>query len=54
MLELWFILQIYNDRRLFFGGGPGMGPNDSFGSASSPADADRRSGRSRGMLDLYN
>lgn len=45
--------QIYNDRRLFFGGGPGMVPNDSF-AASSTADADRRSGRSRGMFGLYN
>ncbi|XP_074331367.1 regulator of nonsense transcripts 1 homolog isoform X2 [Apium graveolens] len=42
--------KIYNDRRLFYGGGPGMGPNDSFGSASSTADADRRSGRSRGSF----
>ncbi|KAM7491128.1 hypothetical protein LguiA_034049 [Lonicera macranthoides] len=41
--------KIYNDRRLFFGGGPGILPNDSFGSvASSSPTADRRSSRSRG------
>lgn len=45
------LMQIYNDRRLFFGGGPGIVPNDSFGSvASSSQNADRRSSRSRGML----
>ncbi|KAL1829994.1 hypothetical protein ACET3Z_008406 [Daucus carota] len=38
--------KIYNDRRLFFGGGPGMMPNDSFGSA----DAERRNSRSRGSF----
>lgn len=44
------VFQIYNDRRLFFGGGPGIVPGDSFGSVpSSGANADRRSGRSRGM-----
>ncbi|KAL8088976.1 regulator of nonsense transcripts 1 homolog [Apium graveolens] len=42
--------KIYNDRRLFFGGGPGIVPNDSFGSASSSANADRRSSRSRGSF----
>uniref|UniRef100_A0A166D5Q4 Uncharacterized protein n=1 Tax=Daucus carota subsp. sativus TaxID=79200 RepID=A0A166D5Q4_DAUCS len=42
--------KIYNDRRLFFGGGPGMVPNDSLGSASSSANADRRSSRSRGSF----
>ncbi|KAK2988094.1 hypothetical protein RJ640_023843 [Escallonia rubra] len=42
--------KIYNDRRLFFGGGPGIVPNDSFGSVnSSSPNADRRSNRSRGM-----
>ncbi|GAV89382.1 UPF1_Zn_bind domain-containing protein/AAA_11 domain-containing protein/AAA_12 domain-containing protein [Cephalotus follicularis] len=41
--------KIYNDRRLFFGGGPGIMPNDSFGSAaSSSQNADRRSSRARG------
>ncbi|KAM7530930.1 hypothetical protein LguiB_034340 [Lonicera macranthoides] len=41
--------KIYNDRRPFFGGGPGIVPNDSFGSISSPSlNADRRSSRSRG------
>ncbi|KAF2316290.1 hypothetical protein GH714_041631 [Hevea brasiliensis] len=41
--------KIYNDRRLFFGGGPGIVSNDSFGSvASSSPNADRRSSRGRG------
>ncbi|KAI5594482.1 hypothetical protein BDE02_03G076200 [Populus trichocarpa] len=41
--------KIYNDRRLFFGGGPGIVPNDSFGSvASASSNADRRNSRSRG------
>jgi regulator of nonsense transcripts 1 len=40
--------KMYNDRRLFFGGGPGMVPNDSFGSISSSQNSDRRSNRSRG------
>ncbi|KAK3016761.1 hypothetical protein RJ639_006434 [Escallonia herrerae] len=41
--------KIYNDRRLFFGGGPGIVPSDSFGSVnSSSPNADRRSSRSRG------
>ncbi|TQD73599.1 hypothetical protein C1H46_040880 [Malus baccata] len=41
--------KIYNDRRLFFGGGPGVIPNDSFGSvASAGQNADRRSNRGRG------
>ncbi|KAK4489187.1 hypothetical protein RD792_004981 [Penstemon davidsonii] len=39
--------QIYNDRRLFYGGGPGMVPNDTFGSAASSAD--RKGARSRGL-----
>uniref|UniRef100_A0A6N2N006 Upf1 domain-containing protein n=1 Tax=Salix viminalis TaxID=40686 RepID=A0A6N2N006_SALVM len=41
--------KIYNDRRLFFGGGPGIVPNDSFGSvASASSNADRRNSRARG------
>lgn len=44
-------LQIYNERRLFFGGGPGAVPGDSFGSASGP-NADRRNSRPRGMVNL--
>ncbi|KAL3499815.1 hypothetical protein ACH5RR_038908 [Cinchona calisaya] len=41
--------KIYNDRRLFFGGGPGIIPNDTFGSfATSSTNADRRGSRSRG------
>ncbi|KAL3834964.1 hypothetical protein ACJIZ3_009700 [Penstemon smallii] len=39
--------KIYNDRRLFYGGGPGMVPNDTFGSAASSAD--RKGARSRGL-----
>ncbi|KAI3756474.1 hypothetical protein L1987_56295 [Smallanthus sonchifolius] len=38
--------QMYNDRRFFFGGGPGIVPNDSFGSTNPGAD--RRNSRSRG------
>ncbi|KAL7182615.1 hypothetical protein ACSBR1_041329 [Camellia fascicularis] len=40
--------KIYNDRRLFFSGGPGIVP-DNFGSvASSSPNSDRRNSRSRG------
>lgn len=47
------LAQIYNDRRLFFGGAPGVGATDTFGSvASSGPNADRRSIRGRGMLLL--
>ncbi|KAF5477696.1 hypothetical protein F2P56_004313 [Juglans regia] len=42
--------KIYNDRRLFFSG-PGVVPNDTFGSVASPGqNADRRSGRGRGTF----
>ena len=51
MLCYFCMAQIYNDRRLFFGGGPGIVP-DTFGSvASSSPNSDRRNSRSRGMLD---
>ncbi|KAF4362579.1 hypothetical protein F8388_011406 [Cannabis sativa] len=41
--------KIYNDRRLFFGGGPGVVPSDSFSSVSSSnQNAERRSARGRG------
>ncbi|MBA0709688.1 hypothetical protein Golax_024712 [Gossypium laxum] len=40
--------KIYNERRLFFGGGPGIVPNDNFGAASSSPNVDRRSSRARG------
>ncbi|PPR96553.1 hypothetical protein GOBAR_AA24106 [Gossypium barbadense] len=40
--------KIYNERRLFFGGGPGIVPNDNFGAASSSPNIDRRSSRARG------
>lgn len=46
-----WVLQIYNERRLFFGGGPGAVQGDSFGSASGPS-ADRRNSRPRGMVNL--
>ncbi|KAL0372969.1 UNVERIFIED_CONTAM: Regulator of nonsense transcripts 1 [Sesamum calycinum] len=39
--------KIYNERRLFYGGGPGIVPNDSFGSVASSPNADRRGPRSR-------
>ncbi|XP_006362492.1 regulator of nonsense transcripts 1 homolog [Solanum tuberosum] len=39
--------KIYNERRLFFGGGPGAVPGDSFGSALGSS-ADRRNSRPRG------
>ncbi|KAL8053501.1 hypothetical protein ABFS82_05G076500 [Erythranthe guttata] len=38
--------KIYNDRRLFYGGGPGIVPSDAFGASSS--NTDRRGPRSRG------
>ncbi|KMZ70880.1 Regulator of nonsense transcripts-like protein [Zostera marina] len=41
--------KIYNDRRLFFGTGPGIVPADGFGSANSGPNADRRGGRSKGF-----
>ncbi|KAG9133990.1 hypothetical protein Leryth_004699, partial [Lithospermum erythrorhizon] len=40
--------KMYNDRRLFFGGGPGIIPGDTFGP--SAANADRRNSRSRGSF----
>ncbi|KAH1106501.1 hypothetical protein J1N35_010269 [Gossypium stocksii] len=40
--------KIYNERRLFFGGGPGIVPNDNFGPASSSPNVDRRNSRARG------
>ncbi|XP_051144708.1 regulator of nonsense transcripts 1 homolog [Andrographis paniculata] len=40
--------KIYNERRLFYGGGPGIVPGDSFGSVPSNPNADRRGPRSRG------
>jgi len=44
-------MQIYSGRRLFFGGGPGMGPSDGFGSISSLSpNADKRGGHSKGIL----
>lgn len=49
-----FMLQIYNDRRLFFAGGPGVVPNDNFGPvAPSGPNADRRSTRGRGMFFYF-
>lgn len=47
------LTQIYNERRLFFGGGPGVVPSDNFASVSpSNQNAERRSSRGRGMLML--
>ncbi|XP_060207506.1 regulator of nonsense transcripts 1 homolog [Lycium barbarum] len=41
--------KIYNDRRLFFGSGPGIVPGDNYGpAASSNPNADRRNSRPRG------
>lgn len=46
-------MQIYNDRRLFFGGGPGVVPSDNYASVSpSNQNTERRSSRGRGMLML--
>ncbi|XP_065635267.1 regulator of nonsense transcripts 1 homolog [Quercus suber] len=39
--------KIYNDMRLFFSGGPGAVPNETFGSVASSPNADRRSDRGR-------
>lgn len=44
------VTQIYNERRLFYGGGAGAVPNDNFGSVASSPNTDRRGPRSRGML----
>lgn len=43
------LMQIYNDRRLFYGGGPGVVASDNFGSIGSGITSDRKSGRGRGM-----
>lgn len=52
-MNVYIITQIYNDRRLFYGGGPGVVPNDNYGSVSPSAqNAERRSNRGRGMLML--
>lgn len=40
--------KIYNERRLFYGGGAGAVPNDNFGSVASSPNTDRRGPRSRG------
>ncbi|CAH1428983.1 unnamed protein product [Lactuca virosa] len=47
--------KIYNDRRLFFGGGPGISANDNFGSAAASGNpgADGRNSRSRGVTGPY-
>lgn len=47
----WY-LQIYNDRRLFLGGGQGVVHGANFGAGASPA-ADKRSGRGKGMYSLH-
>ncbi|KAF5184003.1 Regulator of nonsense transcripts 1-like protein [Thalictrum thalictroides] len=38
--------KIYNDRRFFFGSGPGIVPNDNYSVVGSP-NADKRGSRSR-------
>ncbi|KAH6792479.1 RNA helicase [Perilla frutescens var. hirtella] len=40
--------KIYNERRLFYSGGAGVVPNDTFGSVASSPNTDRRGPRSRG------
>ncbi|XP_047978236.1 regulator of nonsense transcripts 1 homolog isoform X1 [Salvia hispanica] len=40
--------KIYNERRLYYGGGAGIVPNDTFGSVASSQSTDRRGPRSRG------
>lgn len=49
-MKVPILTQIYNDRRLFFGGGPGIVANDI---SASNANADRRSSRGRGMSCLF-
>ncbi|KAK4800827.1 hypothetical protein SAY86_021314 [Trapa natans] len=51
MVQFQKLKKIYNDRRLFYGGGPGIMPNDNFGAVGygSP-NGDRRSGRARGSV----
>ncbi|KAI8546748.1 hypothetical protein RHMOL_Rhmol07G0143600 [Rhododendron molle] len=45
--------KIYNDRRFFFGGGPGIVP-DAFGSVASPGpNSDRRNSHSRVFVPLF-
>ncbi|KAI3703427.1 hypothetical protein L1987_73495 [Smallanthus sonchifolius] len=46
MVQFQKLKKMYNERRFFFGGGPGIVPNESFGSANPGAD--RRNSRSRG------
>eukprot|EP00268_Persea_americana_P034717 TRINITY_DN3433_c0_g1_i4.p1 TRINITY_DN3433_c0_g1~~TRINITY_DN3433_c0_g1_i4.p1 ORF type:complete len:746 (+),score=146.27 TRINITY_DN3433_c0_g1_i4:421-2658(+) len=42
--------KIYNDRRLFFGGGPGIMPNDNLGTVnSSSPNSDKRGSRTKGL-----
>lgn len=48
----FMVAQIYNERRLFYGGGPGIVPNDNFGSVASSSSTDRRGPRSRGNVIL--
>ncbi|KAI4311607.1 hypothetical protein MLD38_036490 [Melastoma candidum] len=40
--------KIYNDRRIYLGGGPGIVPHDGFGSVTPGASGDRRGSRGRG------
>ncbi|KAF8379148.1 hypothetical protein HHK36_028577 [Tetracentron sinense] len=46
--------KIYNDRRLFVGSGPGILPNDNFGSVSSSSpNADKRGSRAKGSYMAF-
>ncbi|KAF8380638.1 hypothetical protein HHK36_028127 [Tetracentron sinense] len=49
LMAALLVRQIYNDRRLFFGSGPGIVPNDNYGSVSSSSpNADKRGSRTKG------
>jgi hypothetical protein len=45
--------QIYNDRRLFLGGGQGVMHGTNFGAGASSQAADKRSGRGKGTYTLH-
>lgn len=50
-ISMWYLvllMQIYNERRLFYGGGPGVAANDNF-SPGAGTSSDRRNSRGRGM-----
>ncbi|KAL5724267.1 Regulator of nonsense transcripts 1-like protein [Ranunculus cassubicifolius] len=45
--------KIYNERRFYFGNGPGIVPNDNYGPGSPSPNADKRGGRGRGSYMPY-